>query len=39
LKLVVFESRHLARLYRWSHQHGTVIGEAAGLEVVELHDL
>jgi len=39
LKLVVFESRHLARLYRWSHQHGTVIGEAAGLEVVELRDL
>jgi hypothetical protein len=39
LKLVVFESRHLARLYRWSHQHGKVIGEAAGLEVVELRDL
>jgi hypothetical protein len=39
LKLVIFESRHLARLYRWSHEHGTVIGEAAGLEVVELRDL
>lgn len=39
LKLVVFESRHLARLYRWSHQHGQVIGAAAGLEVVELRDL
>jgi hypothetical protein len=39
LKLVVFESRHLARLYRWSHQHGNVIGSAAGLEVVELRDL
>lgn len=39
LKLVIFESRHLRRLYRWSHEHGTVIGEAAGLEVVALRDL
>jgi hypothetical protein len=39
LKLVVFESRHLARLYRWSHEHGSVIGTAAGLEVVQLRDL
>ncbi|HKU43498.1 MAG TPA: hypothetical protein VJR89_35290, partial [Polyangiales bacterium] len=37
LKLVVFESRHLRRLYRWSHEHGSVIGAAAGLEVVQLH--
>jgi hypothetical protein len=36
LKLVVFESRYLARLYRWSHEHGRVVGKAAGLEVVEL---
>jgi hypothetical protein len=36
LRLVVFESRFLARLYRWSHEHGRVVGRAAGLEVVEL---
>jgi hypothetical protein len=36
LSLVVFESRHLRRIYRWTHEHGRVIGEAAGLEVVEL---
>jgi hypothetical protein len=36
LKLVVFESRHLRRIYRWAHDHGKVIGAAAGLEVVEL---
>ncbi|HKP63775.1 MAG TPA: hypothetical protein VJV78_43875 [Polyangiales bacterium] len=36
LSLVVFESRHLRRIYRWTHEHGKVIGEAAGLEVVQL---
>ncbi len=36
LKLLVFESRHFARLYRWTAKHGTVVGEAAGLRVVEL---
>jgi hypothetical protein len=36
LSLVVFESRHLRRLYRWTHEHGRVIGAAAGLEVVQL---
>jgi hypothetical protein len=36
LELVVFESRHLRRLYGWTREHGRVIGEAAGLEVVRL---
>jgi hypothetical protein len=36
LQYVIFESRFVPRIYRWAHEHGQVIGEAAGLEVVKL---